>query len=619
MASTILSSWPFSLLTKQDDLTLSNKLLQSLPIPDQTKQFVFAFREPGSQSIVYVLAIVNLSARSAADSVHLINAVKPKAVIAQISPAALPDIQQEEQCFEQGAFNAVPTSPFGVLKKCFTDKISKHEFEKIAGFEVLQEIFGIGFFGHFLAAKKAADEVDSVFLLLESPYDDSNEDSDSVQGEETGGFQLDANCLVPGGIASTLNPNFRKFCLSELVQTQAVKSLVPALNASLNSTLSFSEPKSDENNKLSQNYEPPPFARTIYPLLSDLHNIFTEIPSIEKALISSQTLLSSIEQGKPTNSHTLSNVYTFRLAIEGLRVALNSAARNPMHKKDASSFAQPEFENLPSEEKSHVLFAQALKTQAKKFGSVVAIVDASCLCGIRRHWTTPVPPELESLSTTCFTKYSSEQDQLDSDEENYGNNPEKKHLLTDKPMVAVGAGATAVLGYSSLSKAFHASTFFKLSSYKIPWVLKTAFAQFQRKTAVGLGKLLTSSKFLSAGKIRAVTHSMIASAEKTSLLAMRTSFYEIMQKRRIGGKARMFLPWVTFGCSMGACSGLLMYGDGIECVAESAPAVAGIASLGRGLEGLRNVGKEVRLTSGARVQEALEGFMTGLKKKLRGG
>lgn len=618
--------WPFSLFTKQDDLTISNQLIRQLSIPDQTKQFVFAFREPGSQAVVYILAVENLSEQSAIDSVHLIKEVQPKAVIAQIAPAAVPEIQTEENCLTGDEYNTVPTSSFGVLKKCFTDKLNKDLYEKIASCQVLQEIFGIGFYGHFLAAKKAAEEVSSVFLLLESPYDNAstgtNGPSSTTEGELSGqssGLHLQASYLVPGGVASTVNPNFQRLCLTDALQSSMVNSLIPSLNATLSLNFSASGQESDKLEPI-DNFEAPPFAQVVYPLLADLYTIFSEIPSIEKALVSSQKMLECIHKGNPINSELLHDVYTFRIAIEGLRIALTSAAKSPIDKIDTSNSAKLEFSQLSSDEKCHVLFAQALKTQARKLGTVVAIVDAGSLGGIRRHWNTPLPSELGDVSTMCFMQYADE-GETGTDEDNFTESTEKKKL-SDKPMVAVGAGATAILGASSLSKAFQASTIFKVSSYKVPWVLKHGLAQLQRKALLGLGKTLTPSnlsglKFtVSAEKIRVVTHSVIASVERTSLLAMRTSFYEIMQKR--GARSVRIMPWVTFGFSMSMCWGLLVYGDGIECAAESVPSVPSIASLGRGLESLRNTSMEVRQTSGSKIQEALQSFMHNLKKKMRG-
>jgi hypothetical protein len=66
----------------------------------------------------------------------------------------------------------VPASPFQVIKRCVTEKRSKDQYVKAAACQVLQEIFWVGFYGHLLAAKGAAEETGSCFLLLESPYDD---------------------------------------------------------------------------------------------------------------------------------------------------------------------------------------------------------------------------------------------------------------------------------------------------------------------------------------------------------------------------------------------------------------------------------------------------------------
>ncbi|KAJ4814347.1 Chaperone protein ClpB 2 [Rhynchospora pubera] len=625
--SPLQNLWPFSLFSKHDDLTISNQLIQRLSIPDQTKQFVFAFREPDSQAVIYILAVENLSEQSAIDSVHLIKEIQPKAVIAQIAPSALSEIQTEERCLNGGESNTVPTSSFGVLKKCFTDKLKKDVYEKIASSQVLQEIFGIGFYGHFLAAKEAAEEVNSKFLLLESPYSNANTgtgDSDiTTEGEVSGqksGLHLQANNLVAGGVTSTVNPNFQRLHITDALQSQMVKSLIPSLQASLSLKFSASDQKLDKLEPV-DSFEAPPFAQVVYPLLADLYTIFAEIPSIKKALVSSQKMLECIHKGHPISSEQLSDVYTFRVAIEGLRIALANAAKSPPDKMGKSSSAKLEFSQLPSDEKCHVLFSQALKSQAKKFGSVVALVDAGSLCGIRRHWNTPLPSELEDVSAICFMQYTNE-GETGTDEDNFTESIERKKKLSDKPMVAVGAGATAIIGASSLSKAIQASTLFKISSYKVPWVLKHGLAQLQRKTLLGLGKTwipsnLSGLKFtLSAEKIRVVTHSVITSVERTSFLAMRTAFYEIMQKR--GARSVRIMPWVTFGFSMSMCCGLLVYGDGIECVAESAPAVPSIASLGRGLESLKFASMEVRQTSGSKIQEALQSFMHNLRQRMRG-
>ncbi|CAL9170591.1 unnamed protein product [Musa hybrid cultivar] len=616
MASEIFSYlqnlWPFSIF-KADDLRISAQLVRKLSIPDKTKQFVFALREPDSDSIVYILAAQNLSLQSALDAEYLIKEVQPKVVVAQISPSVLADIRTEEKCLKNDRVNNVPTSSFGVLKRCFIEKINKDHYESFAGCQVLQEIFGVGFYGHFLAAKRAAEETDSHFILLESPYDKgyagTNQDNDKDGGQGSG-LHIQTSGLLPGKVTSALCSSSKRICVDDTLKSEMIKSVIPFLDLII-SKEGQPDPKSkvvpvkDEPNF---NYKVPLFAQSFYPLLTDLHDIFIELPSIGKALVSVQRMLADINDGKPVNTQTLSSVYIFRIAVEGLRIALNNSARFSMERTKKSNSTEIEFFELPSEEKSHVLFVQALRSQAKKFGSVVAIVDVGCLAGLRRHWNTSVPLNVSESTDTCFTKYHD--DDPDANDEKVVENMKRKGLLAERPVVTIGAGATAVLGASSLSKVVPASTIVKLATYKIPAILKLSLAQLQRTATIGLGNILGSSHFLthgltsagaktstlkftaSAEKIRAMTHTMIASAERTSLLAMRTSFYEIMRRR--GVRPVRFASLATFGSSMVACSALLAYGDGIECAAEALPSIPMIASLGRGLQSLHQASQAVR-------------------------
>lgn len=116
----------------------------------------------------------------------------------------------------------------------------------------------------------------------------------------------------------------------------------------------------------------------------------------------------------------------------------------------------------------------------------------------------------------------------------------------------------------------------------------------------------------SAEKIRAMAHGVIASAEKTSISAMRTAFYEIMRKHRV--RPVGFLPWATFGCSVVTCASLLVYGDGIECAAESLPAAPSIASLGRGIQSLHQASLAVKQTENSRIQKSIESLVYRFKK-----
>uniref|UniRef100_A0A0E0KS67 Uncharacterized protein n=1 Tax=Oryza punctata TaxID=4537 RepID=A0A0E0KS67_ORYPU len=640
--------WPLSALLREDDLRASARLLRGVPVPEETKQFVLALREPDSRGgVIYILAAQNLSERSASDADSLIRQVRPGAVVTQLAHTAADDVRAEEECLEGGGAGGVPASPFQVIKRCVTEKRSKDQYVKAAACQVLQEIFGVGFYGHVLAAKRAAEETGSCFLLLESPYErNCNGGASSGQStmeegsgqqlasscslaqsstdDDTGG-QSQGSCLLPQSTTSILSSHVRKICLVDDIGRQLVKSLAPTVNLLMSQAISsggVSECKLTEC-KPSDRYEAPPFAQTVYPLLADLHEIFVDIPSIGKAMASAQELLRQVHDGKPISTEMLSDVYVFRIAIEALRIGLNNAGRSHIDTRDNHVSKKLDFSELNSEEKCHILLVQALRSQLREFGSVVAIVDASCLAGIRRHWDTPVPSELAQLTSSCFKHYSNKNDSEDNELPSI-DSTDKKSWVAGKPVVVVGAGGTAILGFSSLSKTVQASAFLKLVPYKTPVVLKYGLIQLQRHASIVLSKVLSNGVFsassnasvlqftASSEKIRAVTHTVISSAKRTSLMAMRTSFYEIMQKRQ--KQPFRITPWATFGCSMAACAGLLMHGDGIECAAEVAPSVPMIVTLGRGLEILRLTSQEVRQTSGQHIKEALGALMSNLKK-----
>ncbi|XXG85423.1 hypothetical protein AAC387_Pa11g0500 [Persea americana] len=56
-----LNLWPFSIRKTDGDLKASDGLVHGLSIPDQTKQFVFAVRDPETQAVIYLFAAQNLS------------------------------------------------------------------------------------------------------------------------------------------------------------------------------------------------------------------------------------------------------------------------------------------------------------------------------------------------------------------------------------------------------------------------------------------------------------------------------------------------------------------------------------------------------------------------------
>lgn len=608
--------WPFCLL-KEDDLKTSKQLVSKLSVPEQTKQFVFAMRDSDSDTVVYILSVQNLSEQSAIDADHLIKEVRPDAVVVSVAPSALPDIEVEEKLSNKSQVNHIPTSYFGVLKKCLLDKVKKEQFDGFAGFQVMQAIFGIGFYGHFLAARRATEKIDSNFIFIESPFETMSSSVHSQPGNENSVMPLHSNSLIPGKVFPTMYPSSRRIFIGDTVRSDAVKSLGSSLDLLEFSSVSDSVDQDCES-------DVPPFAQTFYSLLADLHHFFKDIPAMGKALSSARKMLVEVSEGEAVDTERLSEVQNFRIAIEGLRMALNKAARNPIDKTEINNLRGAKFSDLPFEEKCHILFAHALKKHAEKFrsGTVVAIVDAASLAGLRRHWNTSIPAELAELAFS--------NDNSDNSEKFLSNQMEKRRALADKPIVALGAGATAALGASSLSKAVPASSLIKAATFKVPASLKLGIIQLKRTASVGLSKILVPSKLSfpgfatgmktsaikltsSAENIRAVAHSMVYTARRTSYFAIRTSFYELMRRRHI--RPAKFAPWATFGCSMGACAGLLMLGDGIECAAESIPAVPMIASLGRGLQNLQQASDEVRDTSTKKMRVAIESMVHYLKKR----
>ncbi|KAL3530349.1 hypothetical protein ACH5RR_009671 [Cinchona calisaya] len=624
--------WPFSIL--KDDLRVSNSLVKKLPIPESTKRFVYAIQEPESGAVIYVLCIQNLSERSALDAECLIRVVKPDAVVAQVGPSIegnefhvdeiAAEVCNSSSDDRRGNEFSVPTSAFEVLKRCFVHKINKEKYENVAGSLVLREIFGVSFNGHFFSAKRAAEEVGASFLLLESPFVKCATDGEcsleleeeEAEEEDLGNglhaFGLQPTSLVPQRGTSIISMSSRRFSAMHDVQSRMVKSLSLDL-IDLSSILKVGS----EDIRPRVDYVAPQFSQSIYPLLVDLHDIFIDIPHMGRALAHAQKMLSAINKGEAVDIQLLSEVYLFRIAVEGLRIALNDAGRLPIKKLGGPLPSKSEFSDLPIQDKSHALIAQALRSQTMRFKSIVALVDANGLAGLRKHWNTLVPTEVKDMV-----------EQLVTDGEDNGkiqNHGDRKLLLSAKPVVAVGAGATAILGASSLSKVIPASTFVKILTFKVPASLKVMVTQTYKVVTLTFGKTVGPSKVVAPGvktsvlkavasaeKIRAVAHSLIASAEKTSLSAMRTAFYEIMRKRHV--KPVGFLPWATFGCSIATCAGLLKYGDGIECAVESVPSAPSIASLGRGIQNLHQASQAVRQSESSSIQKSIESLLHRFRK-----
>ncbi|KAJ8774852.1 hypothetical protein K2173_018111 [Erythroxylum novogranatense] len=618
--------WPLSIL-KFDDLKESERLVRKLSIPESTKRFVYAVRDRESQSVIYILCAENLSERSAVDAECLIREIRPDAVVAQVGNLGSSEIQLGMNELDDYGKDPVPTSSFGVLKRCFVEKITKEKYENLAAKFVLREIFGTGLYEHVLIAKNVAREVGSSFLLIEAPESVAASVTDDFSNEINAGSKVNGaiSGLVPNKVGLTVSSRLRTFCLNDDVQIRMVKFLSLSMDASLQKLSHLSSVSEAESKELEpfDSFQVPTFASTFYPLLVDLHNIFNDLPSIGTALAFAQRMLHNVSRGEAVDTRIVSQVYAFRIAVEGLRIALNEAGRLPIPRLRKLEKAKIEFSELPVQDKGHALLAQALKSQTKKFKTVVAVVHARGLAGLRRHWNTPVPPEVMDMI---------EQHVYESDGE-ASDNTCKKWLFSNKPVVAVGAGATAVVGASSLCKVVPASTFMKVATLKIPASVKLLLLQTKRTMGIAMGKSLLPSEVLarvpgvvnsgasatsvlktaaSAEKIRMVAHSIIASMEKTSFSAMRTAFYEIMRKRRLQPVG--ILPWVTFGCSITTCSGLFICGDGIECAAESFPAAPSIASLGRGIQSLHQASQIAGQKDASKIQKSIDLLMQRLRK-----
>ncbi|CAH9131490.1 unnamed protein product [Cuscuta epithymum] len=590
--------WPLSIF-KNDDLRVSERLVRKLSIPDCTKQFVYAIPDPNSDAVIYVVCVQNLSEQSAMDAECVIREIRPDAVVVQVDNMTSEILREGNESKNNKGFLkfmlfggndnvceeiSVPTSAIEVLKRCFMHKINKEKYESMAGNLVLKEIFGVGFDGFVLAAKRTAEEVGSALLLLDSPFvksTDDNECSTAVGDEGLGVLGIRTH----NGL--DLQRSFPIFH-TDNIQTQMVRLSSHLLN-------SFPVSKNQSESITPQlQYQVPQFAQSVYPLLVDLHDSFIDIPSITRALAYAQKMLYDVSKGEMVKAEVLSEVHIFRTAVESLRVALNKASRAPI---TITGNGSHEFPDMSIEDKSQALLAQALRSQTKKFKSIVAVVDARGLVGLRKHWNTCLPLEIKDMVDQLVTDWESgETSKMD-----------RKSLLAGKPVVAVGAGATAVLGASSLSKVIPLSTVMKVVTFKFPTTIKLMMTQPQKLAAIMLGKSkvvapgmgLKSSVFRAAAsteKIRVVAHSFITSAQKTSFSAMRSAFYEIMRKRHV--RPIGVLPWATFGCSVATCTGLIAYGDGIECAAESLPSAPSIASLGRGIQSLHEASKAVRQSTG---------------------
>ncbi|KAG2257548.1 hypothetical protein Bca52824_076842 [Brassica carinata] len=498
------------------DLRDSKEIANTLSVPESTKTFVFAIRVPEHDSTIHILSSQSLSIRSVIDAECLIRELRPDAVVAQLNG---PAFGEESQEIDDGSNDSIPTSVFRVLTRCFVDKtFDKEKYESVAGNLVLKEIFGTSFNGHVLAAKKVAEEITN-----------------------------DAHALMLKLLSSHI--------------TQLGKELIP-------SSCLANEMESDS-------VKLPEFAYSIYNLLVDLHNIFNGLPAIRKALDSATKMLSDVNRGESVDKEALlSEVYLFRIAVEGIRIALNNSGRLPIRNLGyVSNQTQVQFSNLSSKEKSYALMAANLRDQAKKFKKIVAVVDAGNLPGLRRHWRTRVPQEVKDMSTE-YTVLDS-----DSNDSNL------------KPVGAVGAAALTLTKIILDLKA--------LAPLK-PFLTNTQEAIYLSKAS------------LSAETIRGVTQYIIYSAQDTSFFSVQATLYSMIMRRR-RAKPIGTLPMAMFGASLATCAGLLFYEKGIMCAAETLPSAPSIAKLGHGIQNLREASKEVTRIEDKRTQNTMEGLSERLR------
>lgn len=142
-------------------------------------------------------------------------------MVAQIGPSSLDDVREEEYNLGGDDTCFVPTSWLGVLKGCFLGRINWRKYESRAGSQVLQTIFGTGFYGHVLAAKQAATENHSLFLFLETPrrngqgsgLDASSEQNSNKDGPNKSGTSPSPMDIIPrdNGITPTVGiPQMKK-------------------------------------------------------------------------------------------------------------------------------------------------------------------------------------------------------------------------------------------------------------------------------------------------------------------------------------------------------------------------------------------------------------------------
>lgn len=641
-----MASWISSLLSFlwpskiSSDLSISRRLVEPLPLQPSTKYFTLALRDPQQpKSVVYILSTVLLSERSASDAQDLIKTVNPGAVIVQVGCAAMDVIHIEHHhALTPKMLDIYPTSALHVIKESFLDGNNlTTKYMNMAQADMIKAIFGTTFTGHVMAAKQAAAESKSSFYYLEGPANPlESEVSEDLDRNSDGPLAAAKNVAASLGSSLYFQPasKTRTICFDspglKFIASHVMSSLEDSLRTASTSVgfgdLSTQRYNDDDDGEME--YECPAYAQSFYPFLADLYKVYKYLPGMGLAFEKTQKLLKDVEKGKDVDFSELAVTQCFRLAVEGLRVALNSSAKTPLT-SDKTTAPIVQFDDLPYEDKCHVLLAQALKQQAQQSQAVVAILDAGSVAGIRKHWMTPVPDHVAALAKECLVS------EADEDIDIEGEGVKSKTRILDKPMIVVGAGAAAAVGVASLSHWAPVSTAMKIVTFKIPTIVKLGMLQTKKGALAAMTKLVTpvtnfmvpsakgfgaaqvasGSKFSvlkavgSTGKIRAAAHSVIATAEKASLSAIRTAFYNAMRNRHrkgVGGR-----PWLSFGASVAACIGLLTYGDGIENVIEIIPEATSIAQLGQGVKSLCHASNTLKQAEDAQYWETMYNRLYG--------
>ena len=618
--------WPSRYNSDIDnDVDVSKKLLKPLSLRSSTRAFTFALRDPSkAQSVVYILPVVILSEQSARDAEDLIKTVKPDAVIVQVGSDALEAIQIEHHhALNPLNLGIYPTTALHVIKESFYEAGNHWKYMKMAQADVLKALFGTTFTGYVLAARRAANDVKSSFYFLESPpslaekeelhdYDGSN--PVPVHSAKNIASLLGSSVFFQPGLKalslSIDSPGIKFIALH--VKTSADKALRAAsITAGYDKQKDNAEGIAYNANAVAHGtiYECPTFAKAFYPFLADMYDVFQDLPGMDCAFEKTQKLLKDVEKGNPVDAYELSLCQCFRLAAEGLRIALCKAAHSPL-RSDKSKVSTIQFDDLSYEDKCHVLLVQALRQKAKESERVVAILDAGSLAGVRKYWSFPVPDDVIRMAEECLVVH------LDDDTQIIDDECKSKTRVLGKPIIMVGAAAVGVASLSHF--AAPVSTAIKILTFKIPLIVKLLMLQTKKGTIVAMSKIITPVtnffvpytkgmgviKFASGskasvlkamgstGKVRGAAHSVIASAERATFSAIRTSFYNAMrnqQKKGVRGK-----PWVSFGASVAACIGLFTYGEGIENVVEIIPEASSISRLCRGVNNLCHASNSLR-------------------------